>query len=150
MKNSNIQDNIVFGSCLDLDVRDSFFDVFRKNYDGFNVWFKEKCQLPNREVFYIKKDNKIIALCVIKGESLSSSLDNSILKICSFKVVDNKYSLGSQLLSVVRDYAHCHSFKFMYATTTDINLPISKFLIKRGFNCIMEDFDNNSYFVSLV
>lgn len=95
----------------DIDLRDAFFDSFRRDYVDFDKWFNRKAD----DVAYICKSdsNALLAFLYLKlederesyGDIVPSFLPKRRLKIGTFKVAMNGYKLGERFLKIVFDNA---------------------------------------------
>ena len=118
----------------DLDIKDDFFDSFRKDYKGFNDWFNSKSE----EVSYVCKsqNQKIVAFLYVKVEDETENyldisptfLPKKRLKIGTFKVVSTGYKLGERFLKVIFDNALRNNVNEIYVTIFD-KTDNQKFLI---------------------
>jgi RimJ/RimL family protein N-acetyltransferase len=102
----------------DLDLSDRFWDSFRSEYDGFDVWFR-KCQEQHRTAWVIRDPdaNRIIGASIVNHEK-KDVRGRKTLKICSFKI-DSEYSgrrYGELLLKSVFQYAFENRFDSFYVT----------------------------------
>lgn len=105
-----------------LDIEDSFFDSFRDDYQGFDIWFNSKAE----EISYICKsqDQKIVAFLYIKVETEQENYTNiepnlppkKRLKIGTFKVISTGYKLGERFLKVIFDNALKNNVDEIYVT----------------------------------
>ncbi|CAC9604447.1 Acetyltransferase, GNAT family [uncultured Gammaproteobacteria bacterium] len=106
----------------DLDIKDDFFDSFRKDYKGFNDWFNSKSE----EVSYVCKsqDQKIVAFLYVKVETEQENYTDiepklppkKRLKIGTFKVISTGYKLGERFLKVIFDNALKYNVDEIYVT----------------------------------
>jgi len=109
----------------DLDIRDSFFDSFRDDYQGFDIWFNSKAE----EVSYVCKsqDQKIVAFLYVKVETEQENYTDiepklppkKRLKIGTFKVISTGYKLGERFLKVIFDNALNNDVDEIYVTIFD-------------------------------
>ena len=104
-----------------VDFKNSFFDSFRKNYEGFDEWFNKKSEEPA----YICSDpNNILAFLYLKKEGVNEDYDNIEpkfqkkvrLKIGTFKVVLNGFKLGERFLKIIFDNAIKQKIDEIYVT----------------------------------
>lgn len=106
----------------EVDLKSSFFDSFREDYQGFDKWFNGK----SNETAYTCVDEKgqLVAFLYIKregrGESyfdISPPLQGADrLKIGTMKVVSNGYKLGERFLKIVFDNALLFGVEEVYVT----------------------------------
>lgn len=54
----------------DIDLEDPFFDSLRKDYDGFNVWYKRK-ESEKRKAFVLYGDQGLLAFIFLKVKLMS-------------------------------------------------------------------------------
>lgn len=105
-----------------LDIKDSFFDSFRDDYQGFDIWFNSKAE----EVSYVCKsqDKKIVAFLYVKVETKQEDYTDiepklppkKRLKIGTFKVISTGYKLGERFLKVIFDNALRNNVDEIYVT----------------------------------
>lgn len=107
-----------------LDLKDSFFDSFREDYDQFDKWFNKKAN----EVAYVCFHNNILsAFLYIKREDGNENYQNispqfrpkNRLKIGTFKVTSNGIKLGERFLKIVFDNARQYKVDEIYVTIFD-------------------------------
>ena len=105
----------------DIDLKDSFFDSFRDDYEGFDTWFNKKAE----EIAYMTHNKgKILSFLYVKVEdTLEDYSDISPvfeskkrLKIGTFKVVSNGVRLGERFLKIIFDNAILHKVDEVYVT----------------------------------
>lgn len=95
----------------EINLADPFFDSFREDYPGFDAWFNRKAD----EEAYVSFDehNGVAAFLYIKREDPGEDYSDihppfspaRRLKIGTFKVVANGYTLGERFLKIVFDNA---------------------------------------------
>lgn len=105
-----------------LDINDSFFDSFKEDYNGFEVWFSRKSD----EIAYVSlgDDEKIVAFLYLKPENVDENYTDITptftrlkrLKIGTFKVISTGYKLGERFLKIIFDNALIHGVKEIYVT----------------------------------
>src|SRR5690606_26294545 len=95
----------------EVDIRDSFFDSFRLDYQEFDKWFNGKSEQP---CYVCYSDNQLTAFLFIKiekpGEESYSDISpvfkpKKRLKIGTLKVTSNGYKIGERFLKTVFDNA---------------------------------------------
>ena len=105
----------------DINIKDKFFDSFKEDYKGFDIWFNKKSD----EVAYVStSDKNIVAFLYLKVENDSEPYSDIIpvftpkkrLKIGTFKVHLNGFKLGERLLKIVFDNALNSSVDEIYVT----------------------------------
>jgi hypothetical protein len=106
----------------EVDIRDSFFDSFRLDYQEFDKWFNGKSEQP---CYVCYSDNQLTAFLFIKIEKPGeeSYLDISPvfkpkkrLKIGTLKVTSNGYKIGERFLKTVFDNALLFKVEEIYVT----------------------------------
>ncbi|MFH0876535.1 MAG: PIN domain-containing protein [archaeon] len=107
--------------CGEINLSDSFFDSFRKDYIGFDTWFNKKAN----EFAYVCSDtNKILAFLYLKREDVDENYGDiqpvfskkKRLKIGTFKVDLNGNRLGERFLKIVFDNALKQRVDEIYVT----------------------------------
>ena len=110
----------------DIQLQDSFFDSFRRDYNGFDLWFNRKSD----EIAYVThKSNHILSFLYVKVEDESENyaditpvfLPKRRLKIGTFKVVSNGVKLGERFLKIIFDNALRYKVAEIYVTIFDKN-----------------------------
>jgi len=94
-----------------INLKDAFFDSFRRDYNGFDAWFNKKSD----EIAYICEGNSkdMLAFLYVKLETeMESYIDiepkfepKRRMKIGTFKVIANGFKLGERFLKIVFDNA---------------------------------------------
>ncbi len=102
-------------------IDDTFFDSFRDDYHGFNMWFNRKAN----EIAYIcRSDDKLLAFLYLKIEG-SDEVYSDIepvfsrgkrLKIGIFKTVLNGFKLSERFLKIIFDNALRFKVEEIYVT----------------------------------
>ncbi len=105
-----------------LNIKDSFFDSFRNDYQEFDKWFNSKSE----EDAYVCKSqaDEIVAFLYIKTETEEENyndiqpllLPKKRLKIGTFKVVSTGYKLGERFLKIIFDNALINHVDEIYVT----------------------------------
>lgn len=105
-----------------IDIQDSFFDSFKEDYQGFELWFKRKSE----EIAYIctSQDGRLLAFLYVKPENEDEDYSDIFpqfrpmkrLKIGTFKVIANGYKLGERFLKIVFDNALNFNVNEIYVT----------------------------------
>ncbi len=105
-----------------LNLTDSFFDSFRRDYAGFDRWFTAKSD----EIAYvcISDKSEILAFLYVKVEGGDENYRDiepvfarkKRLKIGTFKIVSNGFKLGERFLKIVFDNAIRHRVDEVYVT----------------------------------
>ena len=118
-----------------IDIQDTFFESFKRDYPGFENWFNRKAE----EIAYICKgeNDAILAFLYVKTEG-KDEIYNDIqpilvpkrrLKIGTFKVTINGFKLGERFLKIVFDNAMQYNVDEIYVTIFD-KTPDQKKLIE--------------------
>jgi predicted nucleic acid-binding protein len=109
-----------------IDLQDQFFDSFRTDYKGFDMWFRRK--VKGDETAYICFDNQILsAFLYIKREDERENyrdinpgfLPKKRIKIGTLKVSSKGVKLGERFLKIVFDNARQYKVDEIYATIFD-------------------------------
>lgn len=104
-----------------VNLKDIFFDSFRKDYQGFDEWFNKKSD----EIAYVCLDSdRIIAFLYLKRENEDEDYSDIIpilpkkkrIKIGTFKVNLNGFKLGERFLKIVFDNALKQNVDEIYVT----------------------------------
>lgn len=118
--------------CYNLNVHDEFFDSLRRDYNGFDNWFKRKCQLEHRDCFLIRNESKIAGLCIYKNETPSYEMTGKVLKICTFKLTYSGTKHGELLLRQLFKLCYDSDVDWLYVTAYEQNY-ICQFFEDFGF-----------------
>ena len=109
----------------ELNIEDCFFDDLKKNYPGFEEWFKKKGE---EEAYCYIEDKKIKALLLLKNEEIGDDnyLDikprmkmNRKLKISTFKVDIKGKKIGERFMKIIFDQAKYSMVDEIYVTIFD-------------------------------
>ncbi len=104
-----------------INLADTFFDNFRKDYKGFDDWFNRK----SNEIAYVCIDSgKTLAFLYVKKEDENENYSDiqpifpkkKRLKIGTFKVNLNGYRLGERFLKIIFDNALRQKVDEIYVT----------------------------------
>lgn len=118
---------------------DPIFASLRGDYDGFDIWWREKCVKRMRKCWVVMDQGLIAGLLVRKdekpGDTDASLPGNKILKICTFKVRSESrgVKLGELLLKQVLWYAQTNKHDVVYLTTFPIQSTLISLLEYYGF-----------------
>lgn len=123
--------------CYNLDVHDDFFDSLRRDYKGFDGWFREKCQLEHRDCFLIRDGSKIAGLCIYKREEPAYEMNGNVVKICTFKLKYSGTKQGELLLRHLFKMCYDSDVDWLYVTAYESNY-ICQFFEDFGFECYKE------------
>lgn len=117
-------DNLVLKPFLEIDLKDSFFDSLRANYEGFDDWFNKKASSGAKAlVFY--RDVTLLDFLYLKPEKEELQLDGKILpakqrlKVGTFKIERRGTNRGERFMKRILDIAIIHNFPEVYVTMFD-------------------------------
>lgn len=105
----------------EVNLKDPFFDSFREDYSGFDLWFNRKSEEPAYICF---EDEKVVAFLYLKTEDQREPYADisppfrpkKRLKIGTFKVELNGFKLGERFLKIVFDNAIKQRVEEIYVT----------------------------------
>ncbi|MBE9059909.1 PIN domain-containing protein [cf. Phormidesmis sp. LEGE 11477] len=105
-----------------LNLRDTFFDSFREDYEKFDAWFNKKSD----EIAYVcmSESSEVVAFLYVKTEKREECYSDILppfspakrLKVGTFKVISNGYKLGERFLKIAFDNALLFSVDEIYVT----------------------------------
>lgn len=107
-----------------ININDEFFDSFKEDYEGFELWFNRKSD----EIAYVcQRVNKVLAFLYLKIEDENENYADirpslspkRRLKIGTFKVTLNGFKLGERFLKIVFDNAMHFNVDEIYVTIFD-------------------------------
>lgn len=130
----------------EIPVSDPIFDSLRHDYDGFDLWWREKCVRLRRKCWIIE-DNGIAGIVVRKdeepGDTEATMEGEKILKICTFKVrPENRGTkLGELLLKKIFWFAQINNYEIAYITAFGQQSALLDLLEYYGFvhTCTKDD-----------
>lgn len=107
-----------------LNINDSFFDSFRKDYENYDEWFQRKA---TDKVFVSIRKGKVIALLKLKIENKQSEFDDikpqiikkKLLKVSSFKIEPNRTKLAERFFRIIFNVASYERVDGIYVTLFD-------------------------------
>jgi hypothetical protein len=108
----------------DINLKDTFFDSFRQDYEGFDKWFAKKSD----ELAYVcYQADQLSAFLFIKIEDEKENYGDIIpafsrkkrLKIGTLKVTSNGFKLGERFLKLIFDNARLYKVDEIYVTIFD-------------------------------
>lgn len=108
----------------EVNLKDPFFDSFRKDYVEFDTWFTKKSD----EISYVcYQDELLSAFLYIKVEGADEAYNDiepafmrkKRLKIGTFKVTANGYKIGERFLKIIFDNALINKVDEIYVTIFD-------------------------------
>lgn len=105
----------------DVDLNDIFFDNFKKDYGGFEKWFRKK---QDEQAYVCYQDDKLLGFLYIKPENQDENYSDiwpqfqpkKRLKIGTFKVVSSGFRLGERFLKIIFDNAKLFNVDEIYVT----------------------------------
>jgi rRNA-processing protein FCF1 len=104
-----------------LNIYDSFFDSLKRDYNGFETWFKERKKEGRKCWVYFKEGGSIGALLVYKVES--EPIDSvpplpakKRLKLSTFQVTHTGYKIGELFIKLAVEYCIKNNFTEIYFT----------------------------------
>jgi hypothetical protein len=125
-------------SANEIQLTDKIFDSLREDYDGFDVWWREKCVRERRQCWAVF-DEGLAGLIVRKDETAATTDATTrvpkILKICTFKVRPEKrgVKLGELLLKKAFWFTQANSYDLIYLTTYEGQVALIDLLEYYGF-----------------
>ncbi|MEN6599022.1 MAG: hypothetical protein ABFC21_01215 [Rectinema sp.] len=122
-----------------INLADTFFDSFKKDYIGFEKWFLKK---SDEKAYIYKSENRIIGFLYIKAEPPNENYKDISpmfspkrrLKIGTFKVEFNGLKLGERFVKIVFDNAFKKGVDEIYVTMFDENAG------EKGLQVLLEKF----------
>ena len=104
-----------------IDLKDTFFDSFRLDYQGFDEWFNKKAD----EIAYVTHNKgRLLSFLYVKVEEETENYSDispvfqpkKRLKIGTFKIVSNGVRLGERFLKIIFDNAIQYKVDEIYVT----------------------------------
>ncbi len=103
------------------DINDPFFENFKKDYEGFESWFKKKA---NDEVYICKGDSAYLGFLYLKFEDENEVYNDIVptlvpkrrLKVGTFKVESSGFRLGERFIKIIFDNALKYNVEEIYVT----------------------------------
>lgn len=71
-----------------LDLSDGFFDSLRRDYDGFDSWFREKARDGREALVVDGPEGRLAGICIVKGDDDEIGVGGRVAKVSTFKVAD--------------------------------------------------------------
>lgn len=134
-------DNLKLTSFANINLKDSFFDSLRANYEGFDDWFNKKALSgANALVYY--NDAALLDFLYVKDENEALHLDGITLppkkrlKVGTFKIERRGTNRGERFMKRILDIAIIHDFLEVYVTMfddTDELMHLRQFFERYGF-----------------
>ncbi len=141
-----------------LDIDDSIFDKLKRDYLGFDRWFK-KVQNERRDCLtYFNSDNSLGALLIYKHENENIDVGDFRLpacdriKIATMVVTNNGYKIGELFLSWIINYALRNNKEELYLThyRDGQDDPLIYLIEEYGFECIGSRNDGELVYVKTI
>lgn len=120
----------------DINIEDNFFDSLRKDYEGFDSWFRKK---NNEEAYVLEENGKILAFLYMKIEDEVNDVHpeilfkDKILKVGTFKVQAHGTILGERFIKLIFDEMIKRKIKQSYVTIYEKQNTLIQLLEKFGF-----------------
>jgi len=123
-----------------VDKRDALFDGLRIDYEGFDVWFDEKCAKEHRKCWVVEVAGTLAGIVIRKEETRAEakavkSPGLRILKLCTF-IMGAKYrgeKFGEQLLKQCLWFAQANGYDIVYVTAFPSKDDLIQLLGAYGF-----------------
>lgn len=132
--------NIEYKYFKDVNLRNSFFDSLRKDYQGFDDWYSRKTSNGEKAYVFYENDN-LLCFLYLKEESpvdntnIIPSLDTtkSWVKVGTFKAIEHQTKLGERLIKRMFDFAISKNIFNLYVTIFPKHEGLIKLLKQYGF-----------------
>ena len=132
--------NIEYKSFNEINLKDSFFDSLRKDYQGFDSWYNKKA-LRGEKAYILYEKDELVCFLYLKIESPVDNTDitplldstKSWVKVGTFKVIPHKTKLGERLIKRMFDFAISNNIFNLYLTTFSKQEPLINLLMHYGF-----------------
>ncbi len=129
---------IVLKKFSEVDIKDTFFDTLRSDYDGFDAWFQSKAD--KGECAYVQYDkNRLQAFLYLKDETGElTDVEPSRpackrLKVGTFKIDAHNTKLGERFVKKITDFAIYNDYEEIYVTIYPKHDKLVKILKRYGF-----------------
>lgn len=124
----------------ELDINDPFFDSLKKDYDGFENWFKRK-QKEEKQAYVTEKSGKITSFLMMKIEDenekypdfLVPFLPGKRLKVSTLKVADTGKRIGETFIKIIVETGLKEKVDEIYITVFDKQEYLIEMLEGYGF-----------------
>lgn len=122
-----------------LNIDDQFFDSLKRDYSGFETWFKERKKEGRKCWVYFKEDSSIGALLIYKVEdepidSIPPLPKKNRLKLSTFQVTHTGYKIGELFIKLAVEYCVKNSLTEIYLTHfTKPDDYLTDLIIEYGF-----------------
>ncbi|PCJ17846.1 MAG: N-acetyltransferase [Candidatus Cloacimonadota bacterium] len=130
----------------DINIKDSFFDSLKEDYEEFESWFKKK---SDKEAFIFESESDLLAFLYLKVESEEvTDIEPNLpkknrLKIGTFKIEPHGTRLGERFIKKMFDYALDKGLDEAYVTIFKKHDYLIKLFEKYGFkHCGTKTTDN--------
>jgi len=125
---------------LECEFKSGFFDSLRADYDSvlFEKWLN-KCVLQDRQCYYVKSENELVALLIYNVEKIEehqiANIYEKVLKICTLKVSDSLFGLkiGELFLQKMFEFCLNQKINYLYLTVYEKQIHLISMLQKFGF-----------------
>ena len=123
----------------EIDLKDSFFDSLREDYQGFDNWYDKKAL--QGEKAYILYEQGLVSFLYLKEEKPVDNTDitppldtaQSWVKVGTFKVIPHKTKLGERLIKRIFDFAISKNIFNLYVTAFSKHQALIDLLEQYGF-----------------
>lgn len=125
-----------------VDIKDNFFDNFKKDYPGFESWFSRKKDEP---AYVCYEGESLLGFLYMKVEGPDEIYDDIYpqfeqkkrLKIGTFKVNSSGFRLGERFIKIIFDNAKIFDVDEIYVTLFDKREELERlsFLMKKWGFC---------------
>lgn len=141
-----------------LDIDDPIFDKLKRDYVGFDNWFR-KVQRQRRDCLcYINSNECLGALLIYKSENEIIDVGDFKLpaidriKIATMVVTNNGYKIGELFLSWIINYALRNNTEELYLThyRDGEDDPLIYLIEEYGFECVGSRSDGELVYVKLI
>lgn len=132
--------NIQYKFFSEIDLKDSFFDSLRQDYQGFDNWYNKKA-LQGEKAYILYEENKLVCFLYLKEENpidntgIIPPLDSakSWIKVGTFKVIPHRTKLGERLIKRMFDFAISRNIFNLYLTIFSKHKALINLLEQYGF-----------------
>ncbi|SCI46539.1 GNAT family N-acetyltransferase [Intestinibacter bartlettii] len=129
-------DKFLYKKFEDIDLNDNFFDSLKKDYHGFEKWFKKKAE----EYAYVQTiNNKIEGFLYLKIEEGYIEDVNPVIaceravKVGTMKINPHGTRLGERFIKKSLDFAIKNNISYIYVTVFEKHDSLIKLYEKYGF-----------------
>lgn len=132
--------NIRYKFFSEIDVKDSFFDSLKQDYQGFDNWYNKKVSQGEKAYILYEKDNLVCFLYLkeenpVDNTGITPPLDSAKawIKVGTFKVIPHRTKLGERLIKRIFDFAISKDIFNLYVTTFSKHEALINLLEQYGF-----------------